>query len=115
MILPFMRIFLSLLLTLFLATSTTACGGRIPSARSAQSMSQSFFKSYGKKYKTSLFGQNKIRKVEINRVEELSRFLAGIDAVVNLDNGQSARVLLTAKKTPPIGWDIQSWEMLELR
>ena len=48
-------------------------------------------------------------------MEELSRFLAEIDALVNLDNGQTVRVLLTAKKTPPLGWDIQSWEMFELR
>ncbi|MBI4411442.1 MAG: hypothetical protein HY541_03040 [Deltaproteobacteria bacterium] len=104
-----------LFLCLILIIPLSACGGRIPSAKSAQSMSKSFFKSYGKKYKTSLFGQNKIQKLEINRVEELSRFLAAIDAVVNFDNGHAARVLLTAKKTPPLGWDIQSWEMLELR
>jgi|SRR3990167_9634971 len=102
-------------LIIFLLGSFAACGGRIPSAKSAQSLSGSYFKSYGKKYKTSLFGANKIQKVEINRVEELSRFLAEIDALVNLDNGQTVRVLLTAKKTPPLGWDIQSWEMFELR
>lgn len=110
-----MKKFPVLLLFILLIISPYACGGRIPSAKSAQSLSGGYLKSYGKKYKTSLLGMNKIQKVEINRVEELSRFRAEIDAFVNLDNGQTARALLTAKKTPPFGWSIQSWEMLELR
>lgn len=102
-------------MTLLMLAVLAACGGRMPSAKSAHSMTAGFFKSYGKKYKTSIIGQNPVQKVEINGVSEQARNLSEIDAFLQLGNGQMARVLLTAKKTPPLGWDILSWEMLELR
>ncbi len=104
------KIFFSLILI-----SLVACGGRVPSPKSAQSLTEHFFNRYSKKYKTSIFGENKIKEVKINGVQEQALNLATIDAFLTLDNGTLARVLINSKKQPPVGWKVQSWEMMDLR
>lgn len=92
------------------------CGGsRKPTPKSAQSITQGYFKGYSKKFKTSLIGKSPVQKVEINQVFERSRNLAEIDAFLNLKGGEVARVVVTTRKNPPFGWTVSSWELLDLR
>ncbi|MBX7147489.1 hypothetical protein K1X76_00260 [bacterium] len=102
-------------LAAILFLTLTACGGRVPSTKSAHSLTQHHFERYGKKYKTSLFAKDPIDKIEINDVREQSLHVADIDAVLTFKSGTLARVLLTAKTTPPLGWKVTSWEMLGMR
>jgi len=95
--------------------SLTACGARIPSAKAAHSLTRSYFKSYGKRYKESIFGQSKVQQVEVHRVSEQSLHVAEIEAFLQLEDGQLARILITARSTPPFGWNVASWEMIDLR
>lgn len=92
-----------------------SCGGRIPQAKSAQSLTKSYFKSYGRKYKESIFGKIPVDRIEINQITEQSFHIAEIEAFLNFRSGEVARVLLTAKNSPPFGWSVVSWEMVDLR
>lgn len=102
-------------LYLLLASSLVACGGRVPTAKSAQSITRNYFSHYGSRYKKSIFGTNKVKRVEVNRIEDLSLHLAEIEAFVTLKDGTMTRVLLNVKNNPPFGWSVLSWEMLDLR
>ncbi|MDO8520337.1 MAG: hypothetical protein Q7T11_09300, partial [Deltaproteobacteria bacterium] len=89
-----------------------ACGGgRIPTPKSAHSITQSFFKKYGKKYKTSVYGQG-LKGVEIQGIREQSRNQADVEAYVTTSGGEKTHVLMTFKKAPPLGWKVQTWENL---
>lgn len=99
----------------FLTLTLLQCGGRVPNAKTAQSMTQHFFVHYGKKYKESVLGVNPVQKVEINHIAEQSRNMADVEAFLDLSNEQKAHVLITFKKTPPFGWKILSWEMGSIR
>lgn len=103
---------LILILVLFPLIS---CGGRIPSTKTAHSMAEHYFKRYARQYKTSLFGKSPISKIEINHIKEDSYHVADVDAFVNFQSGEVARVLMTVKNTAPLGWKIISWEMSDLR
>ena len=98
-----------------LLLALVACAPGLPSPKSAHSSTASFFKRYSKKYKQSFVAQNPVTSVAINRVQRQSRHYAQIDAFLNLRQGEVARVLLTIKNSPPFGWTITSWEVLEIR
>lgn len=102
-------------LILTLIPLISCAGSRVPSTKTAHNVTKSFFKRYGKKYKDSLFGRIPIEKIEINRVQEQSLHHAEVEAFLNLKGGEVARVLITAKNTPPFGWSVLSWEMVDLR
>jgi hypothetical protein len=108
------KFFLLLAVSLFLVSSP-AHASRIPSAKSAKSMTESFFNKYSHKYKNSVLGKNPVTKVEVNSARELSLNNAVIEAYLNLKNGDVVRVLVTAKRTPYLGWSIKSWEMVDQR
>lgn len=105
----------TLVFFLALLVPLSVLAGRIPTPKSAQSIASGFFKKYGKTHKDSLFGRVKISKVEIGQVRESARNQAQIEAYVNLASGEAAHVLVSIKKTPPFGWSVASWEMLEAR
>ena len=88
---------------------------RIPTAKSAKSLTTRFFKNYSKKFKDSIFAGNKITKVEINQIHEQSYEVVDIDAFISLSDGTFVRALLTARKKPPLSWKIISWEILEVK
>jgi hypothetical protein len=96
-------------LLLFLA----ACGGRVPSPGTAQSIIKNHFNDYGKKYPTSVFGNRKVQKVEILSMEELQRKLATAVAQVGLDNGTQVKIQMNFLDKPPLGWRAQGWEMVD--
>lgn len=102
----------ALVITLFFLTS---CAGRAPSPNAAHSLSNGFFKSYGKKYKSSILGQSPLDKVEVNRIQEQSRGVAEVESLIYFKDGRSARVLMTTRKHPLFGWSVASWEVLETR
>lgn len=101
------------LLLLVPFVSINCSGGRSPSPKSAQSITKRFFKNYGKKYKESVFAHKAVSDVGVNGVREQSRHVAEIDAFVDLKSGERHRVLVTVKKTPPIGWNVISWEIIQ--
>jgi hypothetical protein len=91
----------------------TACGGQRPSPKTAQSVSRSFFTSYGHKYKATPFAQKNIDKVEINQIEPVSYRVALVDAFVGFKDGHVGRTLVKMENKFPYGWRILSWEMLD--
>lgn len=102
-----------ILLIFQLGWAIPAYAGRVPSVKTAVSLSKSYFKHYGKKYKESFLGQNAVQQIEIHQIFEQSRHYATIEAVLTLHTGQKAHVLLTSRKNPPFGWSIVSWELIE--
>lgn len=92
------------------------CGGSLqPTAKNAHSSTMSYFKSYGKKYKETVFAKSPVTNVSINGIRSISYNRAQVDAFLALEQGEVAKVLVTMKKVPPFGWQIKSWEMLGLR
>lgn len=87
-----------------------ACGGRVPTAKTAQRISKSYFKSYGRKFKSSDFGYRNLRQVTVNSVEEISYRLALADVHVSFLDGKAGRALLRLERKFPQGWTVVSWE-----
>lgn len=104
--------FRATLLLILCSLSLAACGGRVPSPKTAQSKTRSYFRHYGNKYEQSVFGRKNVGDVTINSIEEISRNAAYTDAIVSLRDGGAARVLLKMEKHFPRGWKIMSWELL---
>lgn len=99
-------------LALFLFIS---CAARTPSAKTAQSVAKSYFKSYGHKYPDSEFGHKGCRDVTINQIEEISYRFALVDSMVDFTDGKQGRALLRMQNKFPGGWRVVSWEMLGYR
>jgi hypothetical protein len=93
--------------------ATAACGGRVPSPKTAQSVSRGYFRHYGNKYESSVFGRKNVADVAINSVEEISHNAAYTDTVVMLRDGGAAHALVKMEKHFPRGWKVVSWELLE--
>lgn len=98
------------LIALCLLILTTACSGRVPTAKTAQRVSKSYFKSYGRKFKSSDFGYHNLRQVTVNSVEEISYRLALADVHVSFLDGTAGRALLRLERKFPQGWTVVSWE-----
>ena len=93
----------------------SACASRIPSAKTAQSASTSYFKHYAHKYPDSVFGHKNFANTTINSVEEISYRYALIDSIVQFADGKQGRALLRMQNNFPRGWRVVSWEMLGYR
>lgn len=100
----------AVVLVAILAGLVAACGGRVPSAKTAQGVATSHLKGYGRKYKSSDFGGRNLNRVAINSVIEVSRFVAEVDAIAALKDGRALRVLVTMQRKFPQGWFVVSWE-----
>lgn len=90
----------------------SSCGARLPGPKTARSSALSYFKSYGSKYGTTPFGHKNVSNVTINTIEEISYQFAFVDAIVEFVDGHAARVLIRMNKRFPLGWKVNSWEML---
>lgn len=101
------------LLSIFLALLFlfTACSGRMPSAKTTQSITTSYFKKYGRKYPSTYFGIKNVNRVTINSVEEVSYKHALADTLVHLVSGRTVRALVTMENKFPGGWRVTSWEI----
>lgn len=93
---------------------TNACATDRPRAKTAQSVTRSYLKHYGRKHKAAPFYRN-VDRVNINAIEPVSHRVAHTDAIVHLKDGQVARVLLKMENKFPQGWKVQSWEVLGIR
>lgn len=102
-----------IIVMIFVMTFASACGGRVPSPKAAQNISKGFFKSYGRKYKTSEFGNKNLDSLAINGITELHFNAAEVDAIVALKDGRALRALITMEKDFPIGWHVTSWEKIQ--
>lgn len=109
------KILILLVIFAFSIPSLPVMAARTPSVKGAHGTVQSYFKRYGNKYKDSIFGTSKVERVEIGSIEEQSKNLAQVEAMVSMSSGQKTHMLVTFKKTPPLGWKVKSWEMLEVR
>lgn len=101
------------LLFLLLVSIFSACGGRVPSPKTAQHVSASFLKSYGNKYKSSDLGGKNLDHLAINSIQELHRHVVEVDSFVTLKDGRALRTLLTLEKDFPRGWHVTSWEKIQ--
>lgn len=93
----------------------SACGGRVPTAKTAQSTAKTHFKKYGRQYANTSYNRDNFRSVQINQIQELSYKKVLVDALVSFKNGERARVLLTMDNKFPRGWRVISWEQVLLR
>ncbi len=87
-----------------------ACGGRVPSPKTTQSATLSYFKKYGRKYPSSYFGLKNVSSVTINSIEESSYNHAVADTLINLVDGHIVRAVVSMERKFPSGWKVQSWE-----
>lgn len=89
-----------------------ACGGRIPSADTAQDIVKGYFNKYGKKYKETPFGNHKVQQVQILSMEEIQKNLAYGSALLTLDNGSAFKINMNFIYKAPLGWRQQGWELV---
>lgn len=103
-------------LILVLGSFLVSCGGRrTPSPKTARSAAISYFKKYGRKYKSTPFANKNVDNVTINGIEEISYKLAFVDTIVTFVDGHAARTLVRMQKKFPNGWTVVSWEMLQYK
>ncbi|MDO8644159.1 MAG: hypothetical protein Q7S00_04230 [bacterium] len=98
-----------LILVAFLFVS---CGGRLPAPETAQKMTVRYFKKYGKKQKETDFGRYKVTKVEIDKMREVQKGIAEVEAFVVLGDGQAVHKVNMLAKKKAFRWKVQSWEDL---
>lgn len=97
---------------LILSGFLIACGGRLPTPKTARSASISYFKKYGKKYPNTKFGAKNLDNITINSIEEISYKFALADVIVTFVDGTAARTLVRMHRKFPTGWSVASWEMV---
>jgi len=95
-----------------LALSLGACAQRLPSPNSAQGVIKSYFKSYGKKFENSDFGEHKIDEVEVSEIVELQHDIARATAYVSLDDGEIVYQVGATLVKKTFRWKMTSWENL---
>lgn len=105
----YFRLFLILLVTAGLMTST-ACA-RQPSPKRTTTILHHHFKSYGRHYKETDFGQHRIQAIDILSIEEIHKDLVAVIADVALIDGPTIRVRAHLEKKS-FGWKLKGWEQL---
>lgn len=93
----------------------SACGGRVPTPKTAQNASLRYFKGYGRQFVATPFGSKNLSSVSIHQIEEVSYKIALADVALGFVDGHSGRALVTLQNKFPGGWRVISWEMLEYR
>ncbi len=90
----------------------TACSSRVPSAKTAQHSALSYYKRYGHKFPSTVYGSKNVANVTINAIEEVSYRFALVDTIVDFVDGHKARTLIKMERKVPTGWQVASWEVL---
>lgn len=107
------------LIAMFLALSfglaTPAHAARLPSAEKVQQVTVKYFNKYGKKYPSTVFANDNLDIVQINKIYEVSYKIVYADVVLTFDDGKVGRALMKMNKRFPKGWHVISWEMVGLR
>ncbi len=83
---------------------------RTPQPKTSAKLIKKYFKKYGKKYPTTIYGQNRVKEVEITGQEEIHRHLVALNSFLTLQNGEVQRIHVTLEKGP-FGWKFVSWEL----
>lgn len=96
---------------LLCAVAGVGCA-RQPSSRTMVRDARSYFRSYGREYKTTPFGLSKVDTVRVEEAHEIHKGL--VEGVLTLSHrdGSSARVRCMYQRNDPFGWKIVSWENL---
>ena len=87
----------------------TACGGRLPNPLRSQHIIEHFFKRYTKKYPDTIYGQNRVTKVEVTNQMEIHKKFATVEAYITLGDGSLRKINATVEKES-FGWRFISWE-----
>lgn len=95
---------------LLIAAFLVAGCARTPNPKTSQKVINKYFKKYGKKYPATVYGQNKVKQVEVTGIQEIHRHLVSADTFLTLGNGQVQRIHATLMKGP-WGWKFVSWEL----
>ncbi len=103
---------LPLFVLLLIFSTTTACSQRRPRPESAKSAIKSYFKSYGKKYKESDFGEHKLDEIEVSEIIELQHGMALVEAYVSLSDGDIVYKVGATLLKKTLFWRVISWENL---
>lgn len=106
--------FIFILLTLTFAT-TPVHAKRLPSAKKVQSITQKFFKSYGKKYPSTPYGIENVDQVQINKIYEVSYKIVFADVILNFKDGRIGRAIMKMQNKFPKGWHVISWEIVGIQ
>ncbi|MBN1283268.1 MAG: hypothetical protein JXA24_05810 [Proteobacteria bacterium] len=93
-----------------LAAFFVAGCARTPEPKTSQKVIRSYFKKYGKKYPTTVYGKSKVRDVEVTGTDEIRKHLVAVDSFLTLADGQVQRIHATLQKGP-FGWKFVSWEL----
>lgn len=75
-------------------------------------LSKSYFKHYGRKYKTTEFGLSKVASTRVNATQEWHKKLVEGDLTISMRDGTSTNVRCMFLRDDPFGWKIVSWENL---
>ncbi len=100
------------LVVVALSGSLVACGARLPKPKTAQGALKSYFKSYGKDYKASDFGQFKVDKVEIADITERQKGMVAVEAYISLGDGDVIYKVRATLLKKTLYWRVISWENL---
>lgn len=100
-----------LFIIMLLVFSVSACASRLPKAKTAANSINHHFYKYGKKYKTSDFGQHKIEEVKVYDIEEIHKHLVSVTAEIKLYEGPLVTVKCNLQRKT-FGWKFVSWEKL---
>ena len=90
------------------------CSARRPKPKRAQSVAMSHFKSYGKKFQTSIFAYSAVNSITINGISEVSYRVVNVDAILHFKDGKMGRAFLRLENDFPKGWQVTSWELVGL-
>ena len=108
-----MRKTLSILIILsFVVGLATMTGcARRPTPNRVRSLSEHHFKKYGNKYPETIYGQHKVKSIEIISSEELHKYLVAVVLGLTFDDQSTQEIRMTLEKKA-FGWQMLSWEVL---
>ncbi len=102
-----------LLLGMVLLVGAAGLGcARQPSEKTMVRKAKSYFRSYGREYKTTAFGLSKVDSATVEEAQEIHKGL--VEGVLTLSHrdASSVRVRCMYQRNDPFGWKIVSWENL---
>lgn len=108
-----LRLFLILLSAVGLLASNTACSARQPTVKHSKQILSRYFKSYGKKYSETPYGQGKISAVELLALQEVHKNYVHVIADIKIENAPEQRVQVAVEKKLPTGWRVVGWESIQ--
>ena len=103
------RLFTAGLTLVMAAAFLGASCARMPSNKRSANVIGHYFKKYAKKYPSTVFGQSKLKQVEVLNTQEVHKRLVSVEAFLTLQDGTVQRIFATLKDDP-FWWRFISWE-----